>query len=173
MIAANMLQYVVPLLIACILGVAGVAEIETYEDAWVVRTTISLPGVLLWTAATYGGFVFVLDSDTYSHLDAYLVLDNWMLQHEYGHVLQQRILSVGYLPLIAIPSLSSSIFFPEIHYRMPWEQWANQLSGYDSSRLDFLLWKMAREQFLNIRNVKEKLTDEELYRLFRSSQRAY
>jgi len=142
--AIGMLQYVVPLLLACVLGVAGVAEIEPYEDVWVVRSTIQMPREKLWTGFAYGGFVFTWNNETYSHLNAYQEADEWLLQHEYGHTLQQRILNEWY-PLVVIPSLISATTTYKVHCNMPWEIWANQLSGYDPSRRDYFIHKIRRE----------------------------
>ena len=169
-IALGMLQHVVPLLIACVLGVTGLAEIEPYENVWVVRSTSES---VIWSGLTYGSFIFVQTNETLSSLKAFSELDNLMLQHEYGHVIQQRILNEWYLPLIAIPSFTSAAFFNSIHRKTPWEIWANQLSGYDISEQGFFFWKLGRERFLNIRNTEERLKNKELRRLFESSQRAY
>lgn len=127
MIAANMLQYVVPFLVTVILAVAGVAEIEPYEDVWVVRTNEPLIAGW-WLGLTYGGFIFVSSEDVVSGT----TYESTQLQHEYGHILQQRILSVWYLPLVAIPSFVSAIVNDNEDHKTYWvEVWANQLSVYD------------------------------------------
>ena len=54
--------------------------------------------------------------------------DEELLKHEFGHIMQERFLGTPlYLLLIGLPSVLSFTFANDLHYRMPWERWADQL----------------------------------------------
>jgi hypothetical protein len=128
----GMLQHVVPLLAACVLSIVGVADIESYEDIWVIRMKESFMDYS-WIGFTYGSFIF-LTSVEFVYSEGYESYDNWFLQHEYGHVLQQRILGAWY-PIVAVPSFITEMFFHRMHEKTIWELWANQLSGYEKHEM--------------------------------------
>ena len=146
-IMLGMLQYVIPFLVTIGLAVTGVAKIEPYDDAWIVRMNEPIINSS-WMGLTYGGFIFVSGDET-AFGTAYEFVDKSLIQHEYGHVLQQNILSVWYLPLIAIPSLASAIINNEDHQTFYTETWANELSGYDQDimlRGLQIIWEQERRR---------------------------
>lgn len=91
-----------------------------YRDAAVVHVTGS------WGALTLSKYIFA--DDNYYQSD--------VIQHEYGHRIQSRLLLILYLPIIALPSLIWASFFEKYrqrhHTSYYWfytEAWANKLSG--------------------------------------------
>jgi hypothetical protein len=62
--------------------------------------------------------------------------DFWTtVSHEYGHVIQSRILGPLYLPTIGLLSISGAIIWsvfklnPRNYYRLPWEWLADKMGG--------------------------------------------
>jgi len=79
-----------------------------YHGAWVIYTGWS------WSAA-FGNTIFLGRNPT-----------EWLLNHEFGHTLQERMLGRLYIG-VAVLSVVSFRLFPEYHHHMPWERWADQL----------------------------------------------
>lgn len=94
------------LIIVCVLGVSGeISSIGFYSDVMVFRTL------------TYGGVAvgnMILLNEDY---------DNEWIQHEYGHLKQERMLNVLYLPIVGIPSVIARLTQT---YMWP-ETWADEL----------------------------------------------
>ena len=96
----------------------------------------------------YGHHVFV--SSRFMHsgvsLGDYIILDrsrisHFVVLHEHGHQKQSRKLGWLYLLIIGLPSITGNIWDRLFHrkwdydrrskwyYSLPWEAWANRLSG--------------------------------------------
>ena len=110
---ARMLQTTIALITMCILGVSGyVEEVQPYREAMAVETTLNMGWAI-------GGIIFVGD----------LGYDAWTA-HEYGHVQQEQMLGIFYIPMIAIPSMFSVIINDhKTHAGSEVEKWATALGG--------------------------------------------
>ena len=99
----------VALIFACVLGVTGNASLGQYRDV----LTIEISGN---TSFAFGGMIFDGGAP---------------LSHEYGHVMQERLLGACYLPLVAVPSLllmAADMSTNDYYATWP-ESWATELGG--------------------------------------------
>ena len=108
----------VALIVVCILGVAGSVDSMTpYRDAFVIRTEVSQGG------AAFGGFIFTSATNT----------DAALMDHEYGHLLQNRAMGAAGLPLLTIGSVTAALLYSTgiltpAQYDNAWpEAWATEL----------------------------------------------
>jgi len=110
---ARMLQTTIALITMCILGVSGyVDEVRPYRGSLAVETTFNMGWAI-------GGFIFVGSLD----------YPEWT-SHEYGHVRQEQMLGIFYIPMIAIPSMFSVIINDhKTHAGSEVEKWATALGG--------------------------------------------
>ena len=117
-----------------------------------------LPQILLgkWAVRHYGGIHIhsIKDVDVYKvkgidgmSLGNVILIDpdvyegTWLIKHEYGHVIQSRILGWLYIPIIFIPSFLwyqlicwlerilkwEQSYSTDIYYKFYTESWANRL----------------------------------------------
>ena len=111
------------LIAVCFLGVIGVVDnLEPYQNAMIVSSKLN-------GSFAVGGFLFIADSDGLE-----MVGDD-LKNHEYGHLLQERILGWRYYLLVGIPSLvlhtalyRNNISVSELLSKWP-ESWATELGG--------------------------------------------
>ena len=107
-----MLYSTIALILICIMGVSGQIEtVSTYRDALVFRNSGSYVG------GAGGGFIVL--NTTYS---------DDTVRHEYGHLMQEQLLGVMYIPVVAINSMLGHLFYKGSYYERWPESWADELS---------------------------------------------
>jgi hypothetical protein len=98
-------------------------EVSFFHGSTFVRVCSDRSNTGKYRAATLGSFIL---GSAYSEP---------LLQHEYGHCLQSRRFGLGYLPLIALPSLFSIVFSHKRHNNRWFEQDADmRAKAYMSGR---------------------------------------
>ena len=117
--AIVMIQKTVALLFAAILSISGLTrDVEIRSDALVVPIRFA-------PSCAFGGIAFVTDS----------LLTTDLVNHEIGHIRQEAILGVFYLPLIALPSITwnlltrADVLQSDTYYDRWPENWADELGG--------------------------------------------
>ena len=108
----QMAQTTIALIFACVIGVSSGAGIEFHRGVMV------MPAPTPTAAFAAGGFIFSPTTEYESLLD-----------HEYGHIAQERLLGGLYLVAVGIPSMLSIATNPRVHHRMWFEQWATELGN--------------------------------------------
>jgi hypothetical protein len=92
-------------------------KISYYKGASVFRTNMN-------ASAGFGGIILLSNS---AKDDRYGISH---LRHEYGHVVQSRLLGIGTFGIIiGIPSMISIMTNPRDHHNQWFEIWADQLGG--------------------------------------------
>ena len=107
---APFIQTTLALIFACVVGVSGDAGVEFHRGVMV------MPAPAQDMAFAVGGFIFSPTTEYESLLD-----------HEYGHLEQEKFLGGLYLVVVGIPSMLSVATNPRAHNRMWFEQWATEL----------------------------------------------
>ena len=127
LVTLNFIQTPILIILMCISNIMGTSRFDNnFKDSMVVwmdpPASFSIAGVI------------VLDVDALKSTGIQNIED--AKKHEYGHILQQRILGQYYIPFVVIPSVLGGIvvngangYTIDDYYKLPWEAWANDLAG--------------------------------------------